>query len=198
MESWLAQQAEHIGAEDWGKAIEARYPGALQQWTDPREHFRLVTEQTNYYAAAKLVNWSHYLKGDHLKVLDFGAGTGWLSLLLSRYSNIAEITALDGNRYNLETMLPAIAPLFGGDLAKIKPTVGKFFPLLAPDNHYDLIVESSAVHHAADLSECLREIHRVLKPERNAHPLARFVDKGYGALVENCKDGCSETVETRG
>ena len=164
VESWIAQQAQRGVSEDWLNAIAARYPSAVQAWTDPTAQLKQLTKDTNFLKSAESVPWKEILRGDRLKVLDFGAGTGWLSLLLSKYPSVEEITVLDSDRSNLETMLPQMAPLLGGDVSKLKPVVGKFSPLLVPDGYFDVIVESSAIHHADNLSQLLAELKRALKP----------------------------------
>lgn len=164
VESWIAEQAERTASEDWLTAISARYPEAVQTWTDPAAQIRLLKHDTNFLKSAESLPWSELLDGERLKILDFGAGTGWLSLLLSRYPSVEEITVLDSDRSNLETMLPRMASLFGGEIGKLRPVVGRFSPLLVPDGYFDLIVESSAIHHAESLSELLSELKRALRP----------------------------------
>ncbi len=61
-------------------------------------------------------------------------------------------------------MLPAVVTLMGGAPEKIRPVRALFTPLLVQDGSYDLIVASSALHHAPRLDDVLRECHRVLKP----------------------------------
>ena len=70
----------------------------------------------------------------------------------------------NSSRANLEDMLPGVVELMGGVAAKIHPIRALFTPLLVEDNSYDLIVASSALHHAPRLADVLKECHRVLKP----------------------------------
>jgi SAM-dependent methyltransferase len=164
VDTWLAAQAEHVGSEDWLTAIADRYPDAVRTWTDPRAQIKLLQEDTNFLKSAESLPWNELLSGRDLSVLDLGAGTGWLSLLISRYESVKDVTVLDSSRSNLEGMLPQIAPLMGGDLSKLRPVVGRFSPLLVPDQYFDVIVESSAIHHAESLPQLLRELARALKP----------------------------------
>ena len=164
VDTWLAAQAERVGSQDWLTAIADKYPDAVQTWTDPRAQLKLLQEDTNFLKSAESIPWNDLLRGEDLNVLDLGAGTGWLSLLVSRHEAVGEVTVLDSSRSNLEGMLPQIAPLIGGDLSKLKPVVGRFSPLLVPDQYFDVIVESSAIHHAESLPQLLAELARALKP----------------------------------
>lgn len=164
VDTWLAAQAEHVGSADWLTAIAGRYADAVLTWTDPSAQLKLLREDTNFLKSAESLPWTELLAGEDLKVLDFGAGTGWLSLLVSRYPSVGEVTVLDSSRSNLESMLPRMAPLLGGDMSKLKPVVARFSPLLVPDEYFDVIVESSAIHHAESLPQILAELGRVLKP----------------------------------
>jgi len=59
-----------------------------------------------------------------------GAGTGWLSIQLSKHENVTAIYALDSSRSNLEIMLPALTDLMGGNREKITPVLALFTPIL--------------------------------------------------------------------
>lgn len=163
VESWLADQANAM-VQTWEKSMERHYPQFLKTWNDPVEHLRSLREDKNSLAAAQSLDWDTYLKGERLTLLDVGAGTGWLSILLSTRPNVERIYALDSSPNNLEHMLPALCELMGGRLAKITPVLGLFTPLLVNDGFFDVVVASAALHHAENLSECLRDIWRVLRP----------------------------------
>ena len=60
-------------------------------------------------------------------------------------------------------MLPSIVKGLNGNISKIQPVRALFSPLFVEDETYDLIVASSAVHHAPDLIPLLLELKRVLK-----------------------------------
>ena len=48
--------------------------------------------------------------------------------------------------------------------AKITRTPGDFHELDFPDNHFDFVVCSAALHQAVNMVQALREVKRVLKP----------------------------------
>ncbi len=60
-------------------------------------------------------------------------------------------------------MLPGVVERMGGTASKIHPIRALFAPLLVADGTYDLIVASSALHHAPRMDDVLQECHRVIK-----------------------------------
>lgn len=162
MEEWLSRQSESV-VSTWEKSIERFYPQHAPTWNDPDQHYEALTQEWHSFDATRYLNWEQLLSGHHLKILDMGAGTGWLSAFLSKLDQVEQIDALDSSRNNLNKMMPRLIQIMGGDASKIRPIRGLFSPILVEDAHYDYIVASSAVHHAPSLSEVLRECHRVLK-----------------------------------
>jgi ubiquinone/menaquinone biosynthesis C-methylase UbiE len=60
-------------------------------------------------------------------------------------------------------MFPEITRLMGGIREKIIPVEALFYPILLDDESLDMVVASSSLHHAENLEDVLKEIHRVLK-----------------------------------
>ena len=52
----------------------------------------------------------------------------------------------------------------GGHYAKIEPVQALFSPVQLPDSSLDMIVISSAIHHADNMQSVLSDFNRVLKP----------------------------------
>jgi len=163
VDDWIAQQAD-TEASSWESAIARFYPEHLDVWSDPAKQVHAVTHEWNFLDALALVPWQSLMRGRDLRVLDLAAGTGWLSAYLSRFDEIGAIDALDSSRSNLEIMLPGVVERMGGIAAKIRPIRALFAPLLVEDGTYDLIVASSALHHAPRMADVLQECHRVVKP----------------------------------
>ena len=163
VDDWIAQQAD-TEASSWESAIARFYPEHLDVWSDPAKQVHAVTHEWNFLDALALVPWQSLIRGRELRVLDLAAGTGWLSAYLSRFDEIGAIDALDSSRSNLEIMLPGVVERMGGIAAKIRPIRALFAPLLVEDGTYDLIVASSALHHAPRMADVLQECHRVVKP----------------------------------
>jgi len=161
MENWLNKQIETI-SDEWANSIAKYYPEHLQDWNNPDKHLKMLNEKINTFEAVKLIDWEKYLING-TKILDLGCGTGWLSAYLSQYQNVSFIDALDSDKKNLECMLPEMVKLLDGDIKKINLVRGLFTPIQKPNGYYDIIVASSAVHHANSLYEILPELKRVLK-----------------------------------
>lgn len=163
MDHWLPRQAEHM-ARSWEGAIERYYPMHLETWTNPVSHLRALREEWNTLEAATALDWQQHLGGNANIVLDLGCGAGWLSAVVSKLTNVKSVFALDSSIHNLSVMLPEIVRLMGGVPEKIRPIHGLFYPLLLESGSLDLVVASSAVHHAPEVLECVKECYRVLKP----------------------------------
>jgi ubiquinone/menaquinone biosynthesis C-methylase UbiE len=115
-------------------------------------------------AAAKLVLWENYLQ-DNSIVLDVGCGGGWLSAYLSKIDKIDKIISIDSSKLYLEKFFPNVVSSMNGKFEKIELIQGLFNPILIEDNSADMIVISSAIHHANSMKTVLDEFYRVLKPE---------------------------------
>ena len=165
--------------ESWEKLLGTLSAQELELWTEPAKYYEAMNEKWNSLSAAKCIDWDSYLNGDRLRVLDLGAGTGWLSIMLSNCERIEKIYALDASSSNLGQILPELSKLMDGKLEKIAPILGLFTPILTDDDYFDLAVASAAMHHAPDLAECLAEVHRVVKPGGfllilNEQPISSF------------------------
>jgi ubiquinone/menaquinone biosynthesis C-methylase UbiE len=145
-----------------------------------------------------LVNLSTLLHGLRVQpghtVLDFGAGTGWVSRQLTQLGCRAVLldvsaTALDIAR-NLYRRLPVIGDRPEPEFFTFD---GRVIPL--PDASVDRILSFDAFHHVPNTSEILREFARVLKPggiagfaepgaRHSESPMSQFEMRTYG-VVEN-------------
>ena len=162
MENWLDKQINQI-ASQWAGSIKQHYPEAYPYWSEADLQMELLGK--HFLPALDCLEWSKSTASPGLRVLDLGAGTGWLSAFLSSFPNVEQIDTLDSDRNNLEVMLPQIIERMEGDTSKIHPILGLFSPLLVPDQQYGLIVASSSIHHAPDLFDIMRELRRVIKPD---------------------------------
>ena len=163
MDNWIGEQML-CSVSQFDKAIVEKYPDVQSSIESASGYLDSIGKECNYLAACELVPWSQYLSNNS-KVLDLACGGGWLTAMLSKYkSSIDLLYALDSSSYFLTTLLPQVIRLMGGDDSKIVPTRGLFHPLFFEDNHLDVVVVSSALHHAERLEPVLREIRRVLKP----------------------------------
>jgi SAM-dependent methyltransferase len=159
-EIWFGQQMSCV-AEEWSSAVERHYPQCATMWNDPDIHLENISAA--FFPALKAIDFKRYIPPDAC-VLDVGAGTGWLSALLSRINDVQRIDAVDSSHFNIATMMPQIFEKLQGNLDKVRGIVGLFDPILADAGTYDLVVASSSIHHSNNMFATLREFRRVLKP----------------------------------
>lgn len=181
MQNWTDEQVKYLVSQ-WDTSIEVHYPQYLRMWREPAENFRCLNEVWNLLDAVKMVDWGSYLVNDHATVLDLGGGTGWLSAYLSKRENVDRIYLVDSNQFFLEKMVPEIVELMEGRQEKIILVRGVFSPLFLEAESVDMVVASSSLHHADNLEDVLREMHRVLKPNGKLMVLNETPYSKYGYL----------------
>jgi len=98
------------------------------------------------------------------RVLEIGAGAAWLSAELSKLPKVVEIVVTDFSPELLREQVPKTFKLLKAHEGKITRTPADFHKLDFPNNHFDFVVCSAVLHHAASVPAVLRELRRVLKP----------------------------------
>lgn len=161
-DNWLAKQTLK-NVEQWDNSLATFYPEAKVWMGDPHTYLKRLTIECNYLNAAKLINWDKYL-ADNSTVLDVGCGGGWLTAFLSRNEKVKKIIAIDSSLNYLENYLPKVVTQLSGNISKIETVQGFFSPMLMESGSIEMIVISSALHHAESISTVLVEFKRVLKP----------------------------------
>ena len=161
-------------------------------WKDAAEVWGHLRDDTNIVRAAELLDWATLLPPD-ATVLDLGCGAGWLAAMLSARPQVSRVIAWDSSLTLLRDLVPEMIGLAGGDADKIERVCGDFLPLLLDDGSVDVIVMSSAFHHAERPEVLLAELARVLAPggalvllnETPWHPLAilSFATRIYVAAL---------------
>lgn len=127
------------------------------------------------------------------RILDFGAGTGWLSKILGFLD--CEAIALDVSQSALRLGQRALEndPLSRGLKLSFLRYDGRSISL--PDRHVDRIVCFDAFHHLADQASTLVEFFRVLRPggtaafhepgpEHSRNPQSQYEMSHFG-VIEN-------------
>ena len=91
------------------------------------------------------------------RVLDFGAGTGLLTLFLAPH--VSEIVALDNSKGMIDVLREKIDKL---DANNVRPFLGSYsdFQFEFP---FDLVVSSMSVHHVKDVEELFKWFSSILK-----------------------------------
>ncbi|MDF7798372.1 class I SAM-dependent methyltransferase [Pontiellaceae bacterium B1224] len=94
-----------------------------------------------------------------MDVLDFGCGTGLLSLHLA--ANVASLTGVDNSAGMLEVFLQKAEQLGLKNVSALHLDLDKGEPL---PGQYDLIVSSMAFHHIQHIEAVLQQFYAALKP----------------------------------
>jgi ubiquinone/menaquinone biosynthesis C-methylase UbiE len=94
-----------------------------------------------------------------MAVLDFGAGTGLLTLGLLPY--VARITAVDASSEMLKVLADKLRSL---EIDNVTPWHGDIGREPLPEAGYDLVVSSMVLHHIADVSQLFKPLRRCLRP----------------------------------
>jgi SAM-dependent methyltransferase len=180
---------EQASREDWAAAA---------GWSDPDAVWSHIRDDTNLVPAFERLDWPSICPGG-CTVLDLGCGSGWLSALLSKQPNVKRIIAWDSSPHLLSNVLPHVFELIGGDTGKLSTVCGNFVPLLLDDHTIDVVVMSSAFHHAPDPLRLLEELRRSLAPggtvallnETPWHSLGMlsFATRMYAAALANLLGG---------
>jgi SAM-dependent methyltransferase len=93
-----------------------------------------------------------------LRVLDLGAGNGWLCYRLARGGSDA--VAIDIRDDSIDG-LGAAAPLLGAEFPPFERIVASFDALPVGEAHFDIVVFNASLHYAVDLGSVLAEARRV-------------------------------------
>jgi len=94
------------------------------------------------------------------RILDFGPGDGWPSLLLAPL--VKEVVGVDGSARRVEVCRRNAEKLGIGNARFVHVPAGE--PLPFEDDSFDGVVVSSSIEQTPDPKAALREFHRVLKP----------------------------------
>lgn len=182
MESnWIAEQTRR-GVAQFDRAMMEMYPESNAYLQNARNYLDTVGVTCNYIAACDQVNWTNCLP-PNATVLDMGCGGGWLSAMLSRFDSVRTIYALDSSQHFLRNLLPQVMTLMEGRQDKLLTIEGLFQPLLFEDACLDVVVASSALHHAENLESVLKEVRRTLKPGGRLIVLNETPWAGYRHLL---------------
>ena len=95
-----------------------------------------------------------------MNVMDFGAGTGLVTLGLLPY--VGNLTAVDASGEMLRVLNGKLKALAIGNVHTMLCEIGKT-PL--PVAEFDLIVSSMVLHHIPDVPETLRRLRPCLRPD---------------------------------
>lgn len=103
----------------------------------------------------------HRLQG---RAADLGSGTGVAACVLSKFTDVREVFAVEYSKVFTTRVMPVVFRRFGGRVEKIQRVVGDFNALQFDDGSVDVIAEINSFHHSEALDTTLGECWRVLRP----------------------------------
>jgi ubiquinone/menaquinone biosynthesis C-methylase UbiE len=159
---WIDAQMSR-NTNHWDSALTTFYPESQRWMSSGANYYRHITGECNYLNAVISLSWDKYLTANSI-ILDVGCGGGWLSAYLSKNDRVKKIYSIDSSANYLENFLPESIRLSNGKSEKIEACQGLFSPLILDSSSVDLIVISSALHHADNIGDVLSDFYRVLKP----------------------------------
>lgn len=131
--------------------------------------------------------------GEGKKLLDFGPGDGWPSLLVAPYAK--EVVGVDSSEKRVETCTANAKRMGLNNTSFISYKAGADLPF--EDNSFDGIMAASSVEQTPDPKKTLKELYRVLKPGgriRLSYEALNCYKDGYesdiwiaGLTEKNCK-----------
>ena len=161
MKSWISEQAALV-VEAWDSKLTDVAGSAVSWMRSPYEYVQRLTVECNYLRAVEQVDLNQFIS-ENCVTIDLGCGGGWLSAYFSRFQKVKTVFAIDTSLNYLSNFVPEVTKIMGGDIKKIEMVHGHFYPLLFEDKSIDLILISSAAHHANSLEILFKECHRVLR-----------------------------------
>jgi SAM-dependent methyltransferase len=126
--------------------------------------------------------------GKSMTVLDFGAGTCWLSRILNQLQCITISLDSSETALNMGEKLFNIHPVVGGSLLPPKFLLYNGYRIELEDESVDRIVCFDAFHHVPNQRHVLNEFFRVLK----TGGLIGFSEPGRN---HSCSDGCQANMK---
>jgi ubiquinone/menaquinone biosynthesis C-methylase UbiE len=118
------------------------------------------------YADAWLPNMrQNFANRSDVRVLDLGAGSCTLSLMMSDEPYVSTIEAVDISAKKMTDLSKLVHKEVGGKPEKLSFSEIDFNdPLPFADDEFDMVVMDAALHHSRNIWVTLSEIRRVLKP----------------------------------
>ena len=107
-----------------------------------------------------LYDFLYSTDGEGKKLLDFGPGDGWPSLIVAPY--VKEVIGLDSSDKRVETCTKNAERMGINNASFVSYTSGTELPF--EDNSFDGIMAASSVEQTPDPKKTIEELYRVLKP----------------------------------
>jgi ubiquinone/menaquinone biosynthesis C-methylase UbiE len=148
-------------APEQTKALRAAQARRANEFCEDEDYYRSLREELPRFVPFLTERCGVEFWG---RVLEIGAGGAWLSAELSKLPRVVEVVTTDFSPELLKEKAPKVFAMLKAKTTKITRTPADFHQLDFPENHFDFVVSSAVLHHAANIVQVLREAKRVLKP----------------------------------
>lgn len=118
------------------------------------------TNRFHWSERGAIYDFLYATRGEGKKLLDFGPGDGWPSLLVAPYAR--EVVGLDSSRRRVEVCTENARRLGIGNARFVSYAAGERLPFA--DQTFDGIMAASAVEQTPEPRTILREFYRILRP----------------------------------
>lgn len=117
-----------------------------------------IAKKSHWIDRGFLFDFLYSMDGEGKKVLDFGPGDGWASLIVAPY--VKEVIGLDSSIKRIEICKENAMKMNITNAKFIDYNVGAKLP-------FDGIMAASSVEQTPDPKKTLEELYRILKPGGN-------------------------------
>lgn len=98
------------------------------------------------------------------RCIELGSGPGWLAQMLTRYSQVTEVVALDISALSILRWSAALADRIKPDSTKLKYLVRDMNRFREYQSHFDVVIFGGSLHHSSDIPRSLETAYRLLRP----------------------------------
>lgn len=115
---------------------------------------------SHWYDRGAILDFLYATEGEGKRLLDFGPGDGWPSLLVAPFAE--EVVGADGSRKRVDVCTQNAIRMHISNAHFVHVEPGQ--PLPFPDGSFDGVMAASSIEQTPDPRAVLRELHRVLRP----------------------------------
>lgn len=118
------------------------------------------TKRWHWSDKGSIYDFLYSIKGEGKKLLDFGPGDGWPSLIVAPYAK--EVVGVDSSEKRVKVCTENAKRMGISNASFVSYTSGAKLPF--DDNSFDGIMAASSVEQTPDPGKTIEELYRVLKP----------------------------------
>lgn len=152
------------------------------------------TKVSHWKERGSIYDYLYAARGEGRRLLDFGPGDGWPSLLVAPF--VDEVVGLDASLKRVEVCRANARRLGVGNASFSSCRAGSALPF--PDESFDGVMAAHSVEQTPDPREVLAEFHRILRPggrlRMHYEGLARYRDGREQDLSILALDGGSRMI----